>query len=72
MRIAKTSNQYQGDYLLVSELLLAHGNKNLVRAGKIASGIGLFCLALVNVTQLKLWGLGCGSGYWLEQLFWVL
>ena len=45
-----------------------HGNKNLVRVGKIVSGIGLFCLALVNVTQLKLWGLGCGSGYSLVIL----
>ncbi|CAK7325773.1 unnamed protein product [Dovyalis caffra] len=69
IRIAKTSNHNHGHYLQAAELLLAQVNKNLVRVGMLVSGIGSVCgcvflmLALVNVVQLKLGSLGCGSGH---------
>ncbi|KAF9674660.1 hypothetical protein SADUNF_Sadunf10G0150100 [Salix dunnii] len=69
IRIAKTSDHTHGTYLQAAEHLLAHVNKNLVRVGMLVSGIGSVCgcvflmLALVNVVQLKLGSLGCGSGH---------
>ncbi|KAJ6720516.1 hypothetical protein OIU85_023703 [Salix viminalis] len=69
IRIAKTSDHNHGTYLQAAEHLIAQVNKNLVRVGMLVSGIGSVCgcvflmLALVNVVQLKLGSLGCGSGH---------
>ncbi|XP_076903671.1 uncharacterized protein LOC143558798 [Bidens hawaiensis] len=65
IRIAKTSCETRR--LMVFSFDMCHINKNVLRVGYLVSAVGSVCgcgflmMALVNVVQIKLGVLGCGS-----------